>query len=108
MSIKGWIRDRDVQYGEIIRTKVIDEDGSTSTLHVKKNAGETISPVRTKYVIRVKVKNLESEQEIYKRFSDELSMDDAMLDPSFRIERGPVGKRAGYYYVIKEFTQLEY
>jgi hypothetical protein len=68
----------------------------------------TSKPVRHRFKIREKVTNQREEHEAYVKFSDDLKQDPTMLEPAFEIEHTKAGKDAGYYFVVKCYTKLEY
>lgn len=95
-------------YGTTETTKVIDSNNSTETTAQNIKNNEIVMPVRKRYEIRKRVSSQEQEHHEYTLFSNELSIDKAMLDPSFKIERSRSGDDKGYYYVVRCYTLLEY
>ena len=97
-----------MQYGNTETVRILDEQGSTQKTEKNIVQGEVKKPVRQTYKYRERVANKVEEQQAYINFSEELSRDTWKLDPAFVIDRTSLGDKEGYYYVIKQYTTLEY
>lgn len=101
-------KDIKIPFGSTEKTKILDDEGSTSTTSTTYRGGQVNPPVRTRYTIKVKVKTQQDEHEAYLLFSDELSQNKSMLDPEWKIEHTKFGDDNGCYYVVKSYTVLSY
>lgn len=108
MTIDRRIREQDIKFGEVNKTRVIDQEGSTATTQVIYTDGEPKMPQRVRYEFRSRVKNERQEQQEYLDFSNEVSSNLMMLDPIFKLERTKRTLENGYYYIVRCYTTLEY
>lgn len=108
MTIDRRIREQDMKFGEVNKTRVLDQDGSTATTQVVYADGEPKMPQRVRYEFRSRVKNEKEEHQEYLDFSNEVAFNLNMLDPVFKLERTKRTMQNGYYYIVKCHTTLEY
>lgn len=95
-----------MKYGTERVTTTLDDNGSTLTIETNIREYKSVKPVRKHYAIRQRVWSKKEEMTEYLKFTE--SMDDKKLDPSFSIERSKEGDAKGYYYVVKQYTIVEY
>ena len=96
-------------FGTEAVTSILDENGSTSTAKITYNNGQPKLPVRRSYNFRERVRSTEEANAKYIEFAQELEDNPHMLDPTWLPkERSKVGDDAGYFYVVKGYTLLEY
>lgn len=97
-----------IQFGMVSKVKSLDKEGSTKQVDDTILNGESKSPLRVSYKMRVRVHNQTEEHQEYVKFSDEVNDNRSMLDPCFMIEHNRLGDQSGYYYVVRCYTILEY
>ena len=108
MTIDKRFKEYQIKFGEVEKTRIIDENGSTATSQTIYTDGEPRTPQRVRYSIRQRVKDDKQEHQAYIDFSNEVAYDLKRLDPAFMIERTKTSLDNGYYYVVKCYTVLEY
>lgn len=96
-----------MQYGTERTQNTLDAEGSTITAERNIVDFKVVSPVRHRYEMRIRVRNSKDEMTEYLKFSDSLDGGKTKLDPVFRIEYSRQGDLAGYYFVVKCWTELE-
>lgn len=94
------------KFGTIRETRELDDIGSKVTTERKYVNSSINYPVRRFYEYRIKVHSKKEEMTEYIRFTD--SLDESRVDPSWRIEQTIHGKANGYYFIVKNYTTLEY
>lgn len=93
----------ELEYGKIT-TKSFDRDGNYNEVEENIVAGQVNLPVSRTVEERVKVCSQAEEFAEYKKFSDWVHTNPDIVRPSFKLDESSIGKRNGYYFVIKCYT----
>lgn len=94
-------------FGKETETIQLTDD---STVSIERNYvnGSVNKPIRKYYEHRVRVSNKKDEMTEIIKFSDSIEEDARKIDPFLRWEYPKNDKHAGYYFLIKCYTVLDY
>jgi hypothetical protein len=97
---------KDILFGAIAPTQLIDDNGSTKTTETKIHNGQTTGPVRVRYEIRHRTKK--DDLLFPSQVISDLLTDMMKLDTLIRLEKTKTGEQEGYYNLVSCYTVLEY
>jgi hypothetical protein len=96
----------DILFGGVERTEILDEEGSTKTMHQKLRDGFSQKPIRVRYEIRHRTDK--TDLETISNIARTLLNDFSKLDAELKLERSKTGEQDGYYHLVECYTVLEY
>lgn len=92
-----------IRYGSENTTTAIDEEGSTIETERKFNNYQ-VAATRKHFKVRVRVNNEQEQADEFAKFVSTLTSE--KLDTSFSILHTEAGDQAGWWYVVKAWTEI--
>jgi hypothetical protein len=96
----------EIAYGTKVKTRIIDDNGSTEERVENFRDWQLVRPLRVTYRIRHPVKDSKQEMEEYAKFSKDVGMDSTKFDIEFKVDKKKINGQ-GHYCVVWCYTQLE-
>ena len=91
------------KFGKTTDQTVLDNNGSTLSKEITYKDGQAMKPIRKRYEYRVKVYTKQDELAEFLKYQDDT---EGKMDPEFRREYSSLGKKEGFHYIVKCWSEL--